>query len=153
MIGEKAPDLPGDIVSVDGLPFLAGVMLPGVTDLESAKKVTAAMHAQMKGQTPEGGRVSKERLHSRHGDQTGGRRAVYAMCAKSDRNTVTEARNELLTRDYRPDLGKIKCPILVMGALGQIEALHHGRRPGWLRRRARSRARPSVTRRLGCPVA
>ena len=40
---------------------------------------------------------------------------VYALCSISDRDTVTEAMRELLTSDYRPDLGKIKCPILVLG--------------------------------------
>ncbi len=121
MIGEKAPDLPGDIVSVDGLPFLAGVMLPGVTDLESAKKAAAAMMAQMKGQTPEQAaafqnNVSIPAMVTKPADVE----RVAAMCSKSDRATVTEAMHELLTRDYRPELGQIKCPILVMGALAQI---------------------------------
>ncbi len=121
MIGEKAPDLPGDIVSVDGLPFLAGVMLPGVTDLESAKKGAAAMEAQMKGQTPEQRaafqkNVSIPSMVTKPDDVE----RVYAMCSKSDGATVAEAMNELLTRDYRPELGKIKCPVLVMGALAQI---------------------------------
>ncbi|MGI8437814.1 MAG: alpha/beta fold hydrolase [Chthoniobacterales bacterium] len=121
MIGEKAPDLPGDIVSVDGLPFLAGVMLPGVTDLESAKKAAAAMHEKMKSQTPEQAQaflknVSIPAMVTKPAD----RERVYAMCAKSDGNTVNEAMGELLTRDYRPKLGQIKCPLLVLGALGQI---------------------------------
>ena len=121
MIGEQAPDLPGDIVSVDGLPFLAGVMLPGATDLESAKKGAAAMRAQMQGQTPEQAaafqkNISIPSMVTKPADVE----RIYAMCSKSDRATVAEAMNEMLTRDYRPELGNIKCPILVMGALAQI---------------------------------
>ena len=121
MIAEHAPDLPRDLVLVDGLPFLAGVMLPGVTDLEGAKKGAAAMQAQMKAQTPEQAaafqrNVSIPAMVTKPEDVE----RVYTMCSKSDRATVAQAMNELLTSDYRPDLGKIKCPILVMGALAQI---------------------------------
>ncbi len=121
MIGEKAPDLPGDIVSVDGLPFLAGVMLPGATDVASAKKGAAAMRARMKGQTPEEAaafqkNVSIPSMVTKPADIE----RVYEMCAKSDPATVAEAMSELLSRDDRPELGKIKCPILVLGALKQI---------------------------------
>jgi pimeloyl-ACP methyl ester carboxylesterase len=103
MIGEKAPDLPGDAVSVDGLPFLAGAMLPGATDVASAKKGAAAMRAQMKGQTPEQAaafqqNVSIPSMVTKPADIE----RVYAMCAKSDRSTVGQAMNELLTHDYRP---------------------------------------------------
>jgi pimeloyl-ACP methyl ester carboxylesterase len=121
MIGEKAPDVPGDIVSVDGLPFLAGVMLPGATDVESAKKGAAAMQAQMKGQTKEQAaafqkNVTMPAMVTKPADVD----RVYAMCSKSDRATVAQAMNEMLSSDYRPELGQIKCPILVMGALAQI---------------------------------
>ncbi len=121
MIGEQAPELPGEIISVDGLPFLAGVMLPGVTDVEGAKKSAAAMRAQMDGQTPEQAaafqkNISLPAMVTKPADVE----RVFTMCAKSDRATVAEAMSEMLTRDYRPELGKIKCPILVMGALAQI---------------------------------
>lgn len=121
MIGEQAPELPGQIISVDGLPFLAGVMLPGVKDVEGAKKGAAAMRAQMDGQTPEQAaafqkNISLPAMVTKPADVE----RVFTMCAKSDRATVAEAMSEMLTRDFRPELGKIKCPILVMGALAQI---------------------------------
>ncbi|MEO6871617.1 MAG: alpha/beta hydrolase [Chthoniobacterales bacterium] len=117
-IGDKAPDLPGDIVSVDGLPFLAGVMLPGVTDLESAKKAAAAMRVRMEKETPEEfaayqKNISIPSLVTNPADV----KRVAEMCSKSDPATVAQAMSELLSTDYRPELGKIKCPILVMGAL------------------------------------
>lgn len=121
MVGEQAPDLPGDIVSVDGLPFLAGVMLPGVTDAAGAKKAAAAMYARMKDETPEQfaayqNNVSIPSLVTRPEDV----KRIAALCGKSDPAAVAQAMNELLSQDFRPELGKIKCPILVMGALGGL---------------------------------
>ncbi len=37
-IAEQAPNLPGDIIAVDGLPFLAEFRFPSVHDAEDAKK-------------------------------------------------------------------------------------------------------------------
>ncbi len=127
-IGEKAPELPGQIVSVDGLPFLAGVMLPGVTDVEGAKKAAAVMREKMSSQTPEQfaeyqRKVSIPSMVTKPEDV----RRIAEMCGKSDGPTVAEAMNELLTRDLRPELGQIKCPILVMGALGGL--LQYAPRP------------------------
>ncbi len=127
-IGEKAPDLPGKIVSVDGLPFLAGVMMPGVTDLEGAKKGAAAMRQQMSGQTPEEfaeyqRKVSIPSMVTKPEDV----QRIAEMCGKSDGATVAQAMSELLTRDLRPELGQIKCPILVMGALAGL--LQYAPRP------------------------
>ncbi len=120
-IGEKAPELVGPIVSVDGLPFLAGVMFPGVSDLEGAKKAAAAMSAMMAKQTPEQfatyqRTVSIPSMVTKPADVT----RIADMCAKSDGVTVGQAMNELLTRDLRPDLGKIKSPITVFGALAGL---------------------------------
>ncbi len=128
MIAEQAPELPGGIVSVDGLPFLAGVWFPGVTDVEGAKKGAAALHESMKGETPE--RFAAYQRHvaipsmvTKPADV----KRIAEMCSKSDPGAVAEAMNELLTCDYRPELGKIKCPILVMGALGGL--LQYAPRP------------------------
>lgn len=120
-IGEKAPDLPGEIISVDGLPFLAGVMFPGVTDVEGAKKGVAAMRQTISRQTPEQFAqyqrgVSIPSMVTKPADVE----RIAEMCGKSDPTTVGQAMGELLSRDFRPELGQIKCPILVLGALAQI---------------------------------
>ncbi|MGI8890131.1 MAG: alpha/beta fold hydrolase [Chthoniobacterales bacterium] len=121
MIAEQAPELPRGIVSVDGLPFLAGVMFPGVIDLEGAKKGAAAMGAMMAKQTPEQfatyqRTVSIPSMVTKPEDVT----RIADMCAKSDGATVSQAMNEMLTRDFRPDLGRIKVPITVYGALAGL---------------------------------
>jgi pimeloyl-ACP methyl ester carboxylesterase len=120
-IAEKAPDLPGEIISVDGLPFLAGVMFPGVKDVEGAKKGVAAMKQMISRQTPEQFAnyqrgVSIPSMVTRPEDVE----RIADMCGKSDPATVGEAMGELLSRDFRPELGKIKCPILVLGALAGL---------------------------------
>ncbi len=120
-IGEAAPDLPGDIVSVDGLPFLAGVMFPGVTDAEGAKKAAASMRQMIGRQTPEQfaqyqSGVTIPSMVTKPDDV----KRIAEMCGKSDPPTVAQAMSELLGSDYRPELGKIKCPILVLGALAGL---------------------------------
>ena len=120
-IGEKAPDLPSEIISVDGLPFLAGVMFPGVTDADGAKKAAAAMRQKISGQTPEQfaeyqRKVSIPSMVTKPEDVE----RIATMCGKSDGATVGQAMSELLSSDYRPELGKIKSPILVMGALAGL---------------------------------
>ncbi len=127
-MGEAAPDLLSDIICVDGLPFTAAVMMPGVQDVESAKRAAAAWYERMKGQTGESFAAYQRNvvipsMVTKPEDVT----RVAEMCGKSDPVAVGQAMNELLTRDLRPDLGKIKCPILVMGALAQI--LQYAPRP------------------------
>ncbi|MBA3960947.1 MAG: alpha/beta hydrolase [Chthoniobacterales bacterium] len=120
-IGEAAPELPSDIVSVDGLPFLAGVMFPGVTDAEGAKKAAASMRQMIGRQTPEQfaqyqSGVTIPSMVTKPDDV----KRIAEMCGKSDPATVAQAMSELLGRDYRPELGKIKCPVLVLGALAGL---------------------------------
>lgn len=118
-IGEKAPDLPGDIVCVDSLPFLAGVMLPGVTTAEGAQKGAESMREMMTRGTREQfaaymDKVSVPSMVTKPEDI----KRMAALLDKSDPATAGQAMYELLTTDLRPDLGQIKCPILVLGALG-----------------------------------
>ncbi len=117
-IGEKAPDLPGDIVCVDSLPFLAAVMLPGVTDAAGAKQGAASMRAMMARQDQEQFAsylrgVSIPSMVTKPEDVA----RLATLCEKSDPATAAQAMYELLSTDLRPELGKIKCPLLVLGAL------------------------------------
>jgi N-formylmaleamate deformylase len=117
-LAEHAPELPGDIVVLDSLPFLAAVMMPGVTDAAGAKKAAAAMRATIGDRTPEQFakyqlEVSIPAMVTRPDDV----KRIAEMCGKSDPATTGQAMSELLGSDLRSDLGKIKCPILVLGAL------------------------------------
>ncbi len=117
-LGEHAPELPGDIVVLDSLPFLAGVMMPGVTDAAGAKKAAASMRATIGDRTPEQFAkyqldVSIPAMVTRPEDV----KRIAEMCGKSDPATTGQAMGELLGSDLRSDPGKIKCPILVLCAL------------------------------------
>jgi pimeloyl-ACP methyl ester carboxylesterase len=117
-LAEHAPELPGDIVVLDSLPFLAAVMMPGVTDTAGAKKAAASMRAAIGDRTPEQFakyqlEVSIPAMVTRPEDV----KRIAEMCGKSDPATTGQAMSELLGNDQRPDLGKIKCPLLVLGAL------------------------------------
>lgn len=117
-IAEKAPELPGDIIIVDSLPFLDAVMLPGVTDAQGARQAAAGMRAMIEKNTPEQfaayqRNVSIPSMVTKPED---GQR-IAEMCGKSDPATVGQAMAELMTSDERADLSKIKCPILVLGSL------------------------------------
>lgn len=117
-IGEKAPTLPGGIITVDSLPFLAAIMMPGVNDAAGAKQGAAAMREKMEQQTPEEfakylREFSIPSMVTRPEDI----QRVVALCEKSDPATAAQAMGALLETDLRPDLGQIKCPILVLGAL------------------------------------
>lgn len=120
-LGEQAPELPGRIIAVDSLPFLAAVMMPGVKDVEAAKKGAASMRAMVARQTPEQfAAYQREVTIPSMVTNPEDVQRIAAMCGKSDGATVGQAMNELLTTDLRPELGKIKCPLLVLGALGEI---------------------------------
>jgi N-formylmaleamate deformylase len=117
-IAENAPELPGNIVVVDSLPFIAAVMLPGVTDAAGAKTAADSMRSRIEKQTPEQfakyqREVSIPAMVTKPEDV----QRIGEMCAKSDPAATGQAMGELLATDLRADLGKIQCPLLVLGAL------------------------------------
>ena len=117
-IAEQAPDLPGDIVSVDGLPFLAAFRFPGVDDEVGAKKAVAAAREAIERQTAEQfAPHPRADSNSSHGAKTRYDQRIAELCGQSAPATVAQARVEMLSADFRPALRKIKCPILILGAL------------------------------------
>ena len=116
-IALKAPDLPGRLVIVDSLPFLAGMMEPGIEDAAAARPLADSYREALASQTPAqfaagqqkfvGGMVTSPEKAREIADRTG----------QSDPATTGQAMAELIVTDLRPELGKIKCPTLVLGAL------------------------------------
>ena len=117
-IAEQAPNLPGDVVCVDGLPFLAGIRFPGVRNEDDARKAVAAARQTIEKQTADQF-ASHPPAESNPSPATKSEYAqrINEVCGQSDPATVAQARIEVLGTDFRPALGKIKCPILVLGAL------------------------------------
>lgn len=117
-VGEKAPDLPSRIIVVDSLPFLAALRFPGVRNAEEAKQAVAKSRREIEKQSaaqfapPPPGVVTSDTI-----PESSYFRRINQLCASSDPATVATARIELFSTDFRPHLGKIRCPILVLGAL------------------------------------
>lgn len=116
-IGEHAPDLPGDIVSVDGLPFIAGMRFPGVNDTATAREAVAAIRDSIEKQAVEQFTARRDVNSSLSHIRSEYDRRIAQVCGQSDAATVAQARVEMFSADFRPQLGRIKCPILVLGAL------------------------------------
>ena len=122
-IALKAPDLPGRLVIVDSLPFLGAIMGPGIDDAEAARPVADAYRKTLAAMTPEQFAAGQQEFVG--GMVTSPEKAseIAAATGKSDPATTGQAMGELLLTDLRPDLGKIRCPTLVLGALAEKVAM------------------------------
>jgi pimeloyl-ACP methyl ester carboxylesterase len=113
-VAETAPDSIAGGVAVDGAPFFSALMDPKAT-AESAKPGATAMRDRMAG-TPDQFKAGVKmfmgammREPDKHAD-------LVDASTKSDPKTSAEAMYVLMTTDLRPDLAKIKAPILVIAA-------------------------------------
>lgn len=122
-IGETAPDLVGPLIAVDGMPCLAAYIVPTEAAAENMKKQGAAMAANM-GKLPHDDYLKQQRqfvsgwLKGRQEEET-----VAKWGADSDQATVARAMGELFAADARPDLGRIKTPVLEVAALDKRRGL------------------------------
>ncbi|SDM43894.1 Pimeloyl-ACP methyl ester carboxylesterase [Catalinimonas alkaloidigena] len=114
-LGIEAPDLVGPLVTVDGLPFLTAIQMPGAT-AESAKPLAENMRKVDTNQMPEQVRQQMA-LYLRTMISDSARiREATEWGVQSDPTTIGQAMYELYTTDLRADLPKIKVPTLAMGA-------------------------------------
>ena len=118
----KAPELPGRLVLVDSLPFLAAIMGPGIDDAEAARPVADAYRQTLAAMTPAQFAAGQQEFVGTMVTSPEKAAEIAAETSKSDPATTGQAMGELLLTDLRPDLGKIQCPTLVLGALGQAVA-------------------------------
>ncbi len=122
-IALKAPDLPGRLVIVDSLPFLAGLMGPGIETVADAQPMADGFRKALAGQTPEQFAAGQRKFIV--GMVTSPEKAgeIAAETGKSDPAATGQAMGELIATDLRADLGGIKCPTLVLGALADKMAM------------------------------
>ena len=116
-IGIKAPDLPGGLVIVDSLPFLASLMGQGIDTAAQAQAMIAPAGAAMAAQTPTQFAEGQKQFIGGMVTDPAKAAALAAQTGKSDPATTGQAMAELMGRDLRPELGTIRCPVLVLGAL------------------------------------
>lgn len=109
------PSLPGKIVSVDGLPYLAAVMNPAITP-EGAQNMAAGFRKSI-ASAPQQQYEADERqtLASMLTSPANIERELKVVLT-SDRSTLAEAMAEMMTIDLRNDISKIHVPVLVLGS-------------------------------------
>jgi pimeloyl-ACP methyl ester carboxylesterase len=115
LIGIAEGDNVGPLVSVDGVPFLAGMMNPDLT-AEQAKKNGEMMSAQMQAQTREEYLQRQQMILNSWIDDLKNRQKAQKWGADSDQKTVAIAMGEMFGRDMRTDVSKIKQRVMLIAA-------------------------------------
>ena len=122
-IALKAPDLPGRLVIVDGLPFVGAIMAPGIDDADAAKPVADAYRRTLATMTPEQFAAGQQQYLGAMVTSPEKAAEIAAGTGKSDPATTGQAMGELLQTDFRSELDKIKCPTLVLATLAEKVAM------------------------------
>lgn len=112
-VAEAAPEQFTAAVLVDGFPAMTGLG-PNFTR-EMAEKFGSGFRDQTTRATPE---EFKQQMRTMFGSMLKGDRLEEAMTwlAKADQPTAGKAIAELFVADARPDVGKVRGPVLLLGA-------------------------------------
>ncbi|HEY0254750.1 MAG TPA: alpha/beta hydrolase, partial [Kofleriaceae bacterium] len=105
----------GGIVDVDGLPFLAAVIDPSMTEAKAAEAsqgMASAMTGQSQEEFAKGVRQFTNTMVTKPADQD----MVANASAKSDPKTFVAAFQQMFAKDLRPDLGKITAKVTIVAA-------------------------------------
>jgi N-formylmaleamate deformylase len=111
----RHPDLPGALVVVDGLPFLAAAQVPGAT-AESVREQAEMMRRMMAAQTPEQLRQNQQMLMPMMMVDRELALRLAERTAQSDPWAVAQGMYELMTVDLRDELASIRVPVRVVGS-------------------------------------
>ena len=116
-IAIKFPDLAGQLVIVDSVPFLVGAMKPGAT-IDDAKQTAEGTSAAFSKMNPENyGRMIRSGPNgSTMAAAAGDLDRIIAWGLASDPTTVAKAMGEMYTTDLRAELAHIKTPTLALAA-------------------------------------
>lgn len=146
-LATRAPTRYGAVISLDGVPFYSALFDPAAT-VDSARPYAE----QMRGSTlaleqaafaaQQTYLLTAMMIKDSHRAQ-----ALSVETARSDRKTFADAMSELMTTDLRPELGKIRQPMLLIGALGALPDAA-AREHAALAYRAQIAGHPNITLRL-----
>jgi pimeloyl-ACP methyl ester carboxylesterase len=114
-LGASHPDLVGPLVAVDGLPCL-GAAFNAKVDAEAMKKQAEQLRERMEKLPREQYLAQSKALLRGWISDKKQREAAEKWGADSDQATAARAMAELLGKDLRPELGRIKTPVLLLGA-------------------------------------
>ncbi len=109
------PGLVGGIVCVSSAPFLPALSMGNDMTLDSARKTGAMIKGYMVGQTPAQTRTSENYILPTMIRDSVRINEVMDMAVRSDAPTQGQVMYELFSIDLRPEMGKVQCPVLVLG--------------------------------------
>ena len=107
------PNLPSKVVSVDGLPYLAAIMNPAITP-EGAANMAAGIKKGIESGSAESFESNERATLATMITSPPNIDRELKVAMTSDRVTMGEAMAELMTTDIRPEMAKIKVPLLVL---------------------------------------
>jgi pimeloyl-ACP methyl ester carboxylesterase len=114
-LGASDPDLVGPLVAVDGLPCMPAVYNEKI-DAEGIKKQGEQARGQMEKMPREQFLAQTKGIFKTWIRDAKQREAAEKWADESDQATVARAVGELLGTDLRPQLDRIKAPVLLLGA-------------------------------------
>ena len=114
-LGARDPDLVGSLVAVDGLPCLPAAFNDKI-DAETLKKQAQQMQERMEKASREQYLAQSKAMLKGMVTDAKQREAVAKWGEDSDQATVARALGEMFAKDLRPELGRIKTPVLLLGA-------------------------------------
>ncbi len=109
------PDLPGKIISVDGLPYLAAIMNPAISP-EGARNMAAGMKQGIESGSEEQYETNEREILASMITSPANVNRELKVVLTSGRATIAEAMSEMMTTDIRPEMSKITVPVLVLGS-------------------------------------
>ena len=115
MLAKREPNRIGSVLVVDGLPFLAGLFLPGATP-EQAADQAAAMAEQMANASEAAYREQQAATLATYTKTASFLPTLGEWSAQSDRATTIAAFKDTLAADFRPELPQVVQPVLVLAA-------------------------------------
>lgn len=115
VLGIEKGESVGPLISIDGLPFLASLANPKVTQ-EQAQTMAASIEKQFATLSQEQYTQSQARTLALWIRETDKRIEVATWGAESDVPFVGRAMAAMLRRDLRSDAAKITSPVLLIGA-------------------------------------
>jgi pimeloyl-ACP methyl ester carboxylesterase len=133
-MGIRHPALTGKAIIVDAFPFIGPIF--GVSTVDAIRPQAEAMAAAMRAApvTPETAVDADPGANSQAGflsKSVAGRTAVAKWTRASDKRVVAQALYDDLVTDVRPELGRIKAPLIVIYAedssvmpKGRVDALY-----------------------------
>lgn len=114
-LAETNPDLPSKVISVDGLPFLTALMNPAVTR-EGAEHAADTARKRLNASSPEDFKKAQRDAVTSMVTSPENVEREMQVAVTADRTAFTEAMAQMTLIDLRPDLPKIKAPVLVLGS-------------------------------------